>query len=108
MRSHGVPDSRYVAHMADEEKKAADHQVAALQAELTGSKSKLEAALAELAGVRNLVDPGAQGRRELALGCVATGAGLLALLPVGLAFFGSPWQGGRVRREKRVNYILKT
>ena len=59
------------------------------------------AQLAELAGVRNLVDPGEQGRRELALGCVATGAGLLALLPVGLAFFGSPWQGGRVRRGKK-------
>ena len=41
-----------------------------------------------------------QGRRELALGCVATGAGLLALLPVGLAFFGSPWQSGRSRRAK--------
>ena len=58
------------------------------------------AQLAELAGVRNLVDPGEKGRRELALGCVATGAGLLALLPVGLAFFGSPWQSGRSRRAK--------
>ena len=56
--------------------------------------------LAELAGVRNLVDPGEKGRRELALVCVATGAGLLALLPVGLAFFGSPWQSGRSRRTK--------
>ena len=58
------------------------------------------AQLAELAGIRNLVDPGEQGRRELALGCVATGAGLLAFLPVGLAFFGSPWQSGRSRRAK--------
>jgi len=58
------------------------------------------AQLAELAGVRNLVDPGEKGRRELALGCVATGAGLLSLLPVGLAFFGSPWQSGRSRRAK--------
>ncbi len=56
--------------------------------------------LAELAGVRNLVDPGEKGRRELALGCIATGAGLLALLPVGLAFFGSPWQSERSRRAK--------
>ena len=54
--------------------------------------------LAELAGVRNLVDPGEKGRREIALACVATGAGLLALLPAGLAFFGSPWQSGRSRR----------
>jgi hypothetical protein len=53
-----------------------------------------------LAGVRNLVAPGEKGRRELALGCVATGAGLLALLPVGLAFFGSPWQSERTRRAK--------
>ena len=30
--------------------------------------------LAELAGVRNLVDPGEKGRREIALACVATGA----------------------------------
>ena len=58
------------------------------------------AQLAELAGVRNLVDPGEKGRRELALGCVATGAGLLSLLPVCLAFFGSPWQSGRSRRAK--------
>ena len=58
--------------------------------------------LAELAGVRNLVDPGEKGRRELALGCVTTGAGLLALLPVALAFFGSPWQSGRSRRTKVV------
>jgi len=57
--------------------------------------------LAELAGIRNLVDPGEKGRREFALGCVVTGAGLLALLPVGLAFFGSPWQSGRVRRSKK-------
>ena len=55
--------------------------------------------LAELAGVRNLVDPGEKGRRELALACLATGAGLLALLPAGLAFFGSPWQSGRSRRS---------
>ena len=55
--------------------------------------------LAELAGVRNLVDPGEKGRREIALACVATGAGLLALLPAGLAFFGSPWQSGRTRRS---------
>ena len=55
--------------------------------------------LAELAGVRNLVDPGEKGRREIALACVATGAGLLALLPAGLAFFGSPWQSGRSRRS---------
>ena len=55
--------------------------------------------LAELAGVRNLVDPGEKGRREIALACVATGAGLLALLPAGLAFFGSPWQTGRSRRS---------
>ena len=53
--------------------------------------------LAELAGVRNLVDPGEKGRREIALACVATGAGLLALLPAGLAFFGSPWQSERSR-----------
>ena len=53
--------------------------------------------LAELAGVRNLVDPGEKGRREIALACVATGAGLLALLPAGLAFFGSPWQNARSR-----------
>ena len=53
--------------------------------------------LAELAGVRNLVDPGEKGRREIALACVATGAGLLALLPAGLAFFGSPWQSERRR-----------
>ena len=53
--------------------------------------------LAELAGVRNLVDPGEKGRREIALACVATGAGLLALLPAGLAFFGSPWQNERIR-----------
>ena len=58
------------------------------------------AQLAELAGVRNLVDPGEKGRRELALGCVATGAGLLSFLPVGLAVFGSPWQSGRSRRAK--------
>jgi hypothetical protein len=31
---------------------------------------------------------------------VATGAGLLALLPVGLAFFGSPWQSRRSLRAK--------
>ena len=55
----------------------------------------LTSQLAELAGVRNLVDPGEKGRREIALACVATGAGLLALLPAGLAFFGSPWQSGR-------------
>ena len=55
--------------------------------------------LAELAGVRNLVDPGQKGRREIALACVATGAGLLALLPAGLAFFGSPWQSGRSSRS---------
>ena len=55
--------------------------------------------LAELAGVRNLVDPGEKGRREIALACVATGAGLLALLPACLAFFGSPWQSGRSRRS---------
>jgi len=55
--------------------------------------------LAELAGVRNLVDPGEKGRREIALACVATGAGLLALLPAGLAFFGSPWQSERSRRS---------
>ena len=55
--------------------------------------------LAELAGVRNLVDPGEKGRREIALTCVVTGAGLLALLPAGLAFFGSPWQSGRSRRS---------
>ena len=55
--------------------------------------------LAELAGVRNLVDPGEKGRREIALACVATGAGLLALLPAGLAFFGSPWQSGRSSRS---------
>ena len=55
--------------------------------------------LAELAGVRNLVDPGEKGRREIALACVATGAGLLALLPAGLAFFGSPWQSGLSRRS---------
>ncbi len=55
--------------------------------------------LAELAGVRNLVDPGEKGRREIALACVATGAGLLALLPAGLAFFGSPWQSARSRRS---------
>ena len=55
--------------------------------------------LPELAGVRNLVDPGEKGRREIALACVATGAGLLALLPAGLAFFGSPWQSGRSSRS---------
>ena len=55
--------------------------------------------LAELAGVRNLVDPGEKGRREIALACVVTGAGLLALLPAGLAFFGSPWQSGLSRRS---------
>ena len=55
--------------------------------------------LAELAGVRNLVDPGEKGRREIALACVATGAGLLAVLPAGLAFFGSPWQSARSRRS---------
>ena len=55
--------------------------------------------LAELAGVRNLVDPGEKGRREIALACVATGAGLLALLPAGLAFFGSPWHCGRSCRS---------
>ena len=53
--------------------------------------------LAELAGVRNLVDPGEKGRREIALACVATGAGLLALLPAGLAFFGSAWLSKRSR-----------
>ena len=53
--------------------------------------------LAELAGARNLVDPGEKGRREIALACVATGAGLLALLPAGLAFFGRPWQSERSR-----------
>ncbi|HJO09414.1 MAG TPA: hypothetical protein QGH16_06155 [Verrucomicrobiota bacterium] len=57
--------------------------------------------LAELAGVRNLVDSGDKGRRELALGCVATGTGLLALLPVGLALFGSAWQSGRSCRAKK-------
>ena len=55
--------------------------------------------LAELAGVRNLVDPGEKGRREIALACVATGAGLLALLPATLAFFGSPWHSGRSCRS---------
>jgi len=55
--------------------------------------------LAELAGVRNLVDPGEKGRREIALACVATGAGLLALLPAGLAFFGSPWHNFLRRRS---------
>ena len=52
--------------------------------------------LAEMAGVRNLVDSSEKGRRELALTCVTTGSALLALLPAVLAFFGSPWQ---VRRS---------
>lgn len=38
-------------------------------------------------------------RRELALGAVVAGGGLLALLPVALALAGTAWQAGR-RRER--------
>ena len=54
--------------------------------------------IAEMAGIRNLVDSEEKGRRELALACVSIGAVMLALLPVGLAFFGSPWQNMRSSR----------
>lgn len=39
-------------------------------------------------------DAAARGRRELALAAVGMGTGLLALLPVALAFAGAAWQGG--------------
>lgn len=48
--------------------------------------------LAALAKALPMRDETSKGRRELALAAVASGAALLAILPVALAFAGSPWQ----------------
>jgi Ca-activated chloride channel family protein len=50
--------------------------------------------LRALASVLPLRDHNAQGRRELALAAVGTGAGLLATLPLLLAWLGSRWRPG--------------
>ena len=53
--------------------------------------SKQLAALAQALPMR---DETSKGRREWALAAVALGAGLLAALPLALAFAGTPWQAG--------------
>ena len=50
--------------------------------------------LAALAQSLPMRDAAGKGRRELALAAVGAGAGLLALLPIALAFAGAAWQGG--------------
>lgn len=56
--------------------------------------------LTALAAALPLRDAADKGRRELALVAVATGAFLLAGLPVGLALVGAPWQALRQSGSK--------
>ncbi len=52
------------------------------------------ARLASLAEAMPMRDTTSKGQRELALGAIATGAALLAGLPIALAWLGSSWRPG--------------
>jgi Ca-activated chloride channel family protein len=58
--------------------------------------------LAYLAQSLPLRDEARKGRREAALALTAVGGSILALAPVALALFGSPWQAGRQKAKNPV------